>query len=31
MNLQGKVTLITGAKGGLGTFVTEAFLPLAPK
>ncbi len=24
--LQGKVTLITGAKGGLGSFVTEAFL-----
>src|SRR3954466_4104766 len=24
--MEGKVTLITGAKGGLGTFVTEAFL-----
>jgi NAD(P)-dependent dehydrogenase (short-subunit alcohol dehydrogenase family) len=24
--LEGKVTLITGAKGGLGSFVTEAFL-----
>ena len=24
--LDQKVTLITGAKGGLGTFVTEAFL-----
>jgi NAD(P)-dependent dehydrogenase (short-subunit alcohol dehydrogenase family) len=24
--MNGKVTLITGAKGGLGTFVTEAFL-----
>jgi len=24
--LQGKITLITGAKGGLGSFVTEAFL-----
>src|SRR6185369_15917381 len=26
MNLQGKVTIITGAKGGLGTSVTQAFL-----
>jgi NAD(P)-dependent dehydrogenase (short-subunit alcohol dehydrogenase family) len=26
MNLQGKVVLITGAKGGLGTFVTNSFL-----
>ena len=26
MNLDGKVTLVTGAKGGLGSFVTEAFL-----
>src|SRR5260370_41282754 len=26
MTLNGKVTLITGAKGGLGTFVTRAFL-----
>ncbi|HLK61794.1 MAG TPA: SDR family oxidoreductase [Bryobacteraceae bacterium] len=26
MNLQSKIALITGAKGGLGTFVTEAFL-----
>jgi NAD(P)-dependent dehydrogenase (short-subunit alcohol dehydrogenase family) len=25
-NLQGKVVVVTGAKGGLGTFVTEAFL-----
>jgi NAD(P)-dependent dehydrogenase (short-subunit alcohol dehydrogenase family) len=25
-NLEGKVVLITGAKGGLGSFVTEAFL-----
>ena len=25
-SLKGKVTLITGAKGGLGTFVTQAFL-----
>src|SRR5215831_6827947 len=25
-SLSGKVTLITGAKGGLGSFVTEAFL-----
>src|SRR3954451_11342228 len=25
-SLDGKVALITGAKGGLGTFVTEAFL-----
>src|SRR5690242_19985495 len=24
--LSGKVVLVTGAKGGLGTFVTEAFL-----
>src|SRR6266481_2527805 len=24
--LQGRITLITGAKGGLGSFVTEAFL-----
>ena len=26
MNLSGKTVLITGAKGGLGTFVTKAFL-----
>ena len=26
VNLQGKVVLITGAKGGLGTFVTNSFL-----
>jgi len=26
MDLQGKVVLITGAKGGLGTFVTNSFL-----
>ena len=26
MNLQGKVAIVTGAKGGLGTSVTEAFL-----
>src|SRR5262249_34362260 len=25
-SLEGKVALITGAKGGLGSFVTEAFL-----
>src|SRR4051794_11143228 len=25
-SLEGKVVIITGAKGGLGTFVTEAFL-----
>ncbi|HXB70777.1 MAG TPA: SDR family NAD(P)-dependent oxidoreductase [Candidatus Acidoferrales bacterium] len=31
MNLQGKVTLITGAKGGLGSFVTEAFLAAGAK
>ena len=24
--LEGKIALITGAKGGLGSFVTEAFL-----
>jgi NAD(P)-dependent dehydrogenase (short-subunit alcohol dehydrogenase family) len=30
-SLQGKVTLITGAKGGLGTFVTEAFLAAGAK
>src|SRR4051794_33585971 len=24
--LEGKVVIVTGAKGGLGTFVTEAFL-----
>ena len=29
--LQGKVTLITGAKGGLGSFVTEAFLAAGAK
>lgn len=26
MNMEGRVVLITGAKGGLGTFVTERFL-----
>jgi NAD(P)-dependent dehydrogenase (short-subunit alcohol dehydrogenase family) len=26
MNMEGRVVLITGAKGGLGSFVTEAFL-----
>src|SRR5690242_14298292 len=26
MNLDGKVVVITGAKGGLGTFVTNAYL-----
>src|SRR6185369_11075968 len=31
MNLQGKVTIITGAKGGLGTSVTEAFLAAGAK
>jgi NAD(P)-dependent dehydrogenase (short-subunit alcohol dehydrogenase family) len=25
-SLEGKITLVTGAKGGLGTFVTESFL-----
>src|SRR4051794_32870907 len=25
-SLEGKVVIVTGAKGGLGTFVTEAFL-----
>jgi NAD(P)-dependent dehydrogenase (short-subunit alcohol dehydrogenase family) len=29
--LEGRVTLITGAKGGLGTFVTEAFLAAGAK
>src|SRR5471030_2424914 len=29
--LEGKVTLITGAKGGLGNFVTEAFLAAGAK
>jgi NAD(P)-dependent dehydrogenase (short-subunit alcohol dehydrogenase family) len=29
--LQGKVTLITGAKGGLGSFVTQAFLAAGAK
>ncbi len=29
--MQGKVALITGAKGGLGTFVTEAFLAAGAK
>jgi NAD(P)-dependent dehydrogenase (short-subunit alcohol dehydrogenase family) len=29
--MNGKVTLITGAKGGLGTFVTEAFLAAGAK
>src|SRR5436190_20938665 len=29
--LEGKVSLITGAKGGLGTFVTEAFLAAGAK
>src|SRR5690242_12828827 len=26
MNMQGRVVLVTGAKGGLGSFVTEKFL-----
>jgi len=30
-SLEGKVTLITGAKGGLGSFVTEAFLAAGAK
>ncbi len=30
-SLHGKVTLITGAKGGLGSFVTEAFLGAGAK
>ena len=29
--LEGKVTLITGAKGGLGAFITEAFLTAGAK
>src|SRR5215831_3881787 len=29
--LEGKVTLVTGAKGGLGSFVTEAFLASGAK
>jgi NAD(P)-dependent dehydrogenase (short-subunit alcohol dehydrogenase family) len=29
--LEGKVTLITGAKGGLGSFITEAFLAAGAK
>jgi NAD(P)-dependent dehydrogenase (short-subunit alcohol dehydrogenase family) len=30
-SLEGKVTIITGAKGGLGSFVTEAFLAAGAK
>ena len=30
-SLEGKVALITGAKGGLGSFVTEAFLAAGAK
>ena len=30
-SLEGKVTLVTGAKGGLGNFVTEAFLAAGGK
>jgi NAD(P)-dependent dehydrogenase (short-subunit alcohol dehydrogenase family) len=30
-SLEGKITLITGAKGGLGTFVTESFLAAGSK
>src|SRR5689334_21817214 len=30
-SLQGKVTIITGAKGGLGSFVTNAFLAAGAK
>jgi NAD(P)-dependent dehydrogenase (short-subunit alcohol dehydrogenase family) len=30
-SLEGKVTLVTGAKGGLGTFVTESFLAAGAK
>ena len=26
MNMEGRVVLVTGAKGGLGSFVTEKFL-----
>ena len=29
--VEGKVTLITGAKGGLGAFITEAFLAAGAK
>src|SRR5262249_27335396 len=31
LSLEGKVALITGSKGGLGTFVTEAFLAAGAK
>src|ERR1700757_4371863 len=30
-SLAGKVTLVTGAKGGLGTFVTKSFLAAGAK
>jgi NAD(P)-dependent dehydrogenase (short-subunit alcohol dehydrogenase family) len=30
-SLEGKITLVTGAKGGLGTFVTESFLAAGAK
>jgi NAD(P)-dependent dehydrogenase (short-subunit alcohol dehydrogenase family) len=29
--LEGKVALITGAKGGLGSFITQAFLAAGAK
>src|SRR5215472_8796256 len=30
-SLEGKIVLVTGAKGGLGTFVTESFLAARSK
>src|SRR5215468_7785257 len=30
-SLEGKITIVTGAKGGLGTFVTESFLAAGAK
>src|SRR5690242_5855261 len=30
-SLEGRITLVTGAKGGLGSFVTEAFLAAGAK
>ena len=29
--LEGKIAVVTGAKGGLGTFVTESFLSAGAK
>src|ERR1044071_8221120 len=31
ISLEGKITIITGAKGGLGTYVTESFLDAGAK